>query len=470
MNTNNTKISLILFIIFLLFYAFQIPLYTYKADVIAFSVRSLANYPITEYAYLNSGTLLNGESLPNYHIGHTIFLWAVYQIMPESLSSTIIPAGFISAIFGSLVVVLTFLIWQYVGIKKRTSIIIAVSFGLVPIFWEHAIIGEIHTMQMFFTLLFLYSFLKDKLVISSIAFLIANLVSPLSGLAFGLILLKGFNKTILTKAILVGSSALILYLIIFYLLGADLSNIFGTVSHQPTGRGIPYRIIIILFFILINFNLLIFYLIKGFKKTFRKEKTYCVNLALATIPQFLLIFISAGFFIELGSFQLPVFWALTFPLGVYLANIRLKSIFFITAVILSFALTQTVWISPHYSVGSSLEEAGSWLKTNKLSDISLIGTWGACIHAIYKRNGANVNYLNKYYFDKPEPNDLDLLKTKKETLIIVKQKKKWMRKTLSTMKIPGLVLNEYDPIKLISSGTVEKLFENDAVVLFRWKK
>ncbi|MCB9247705.1 MAG: hypothetical protein H6613_03800 [Ignavibacteriales bacterium] len=84
-----------------MFYALQIPYYTSKPDVIVFAIRALADKPILDFAYLPQETLLDGTVLPNYHLGHTLVLWLVYQIVPVSYSSTIWISGFISALSGA---------------------------------------------------------------------------------------------------------------------------------------------------------------------------------------------------------------------------------------------------------------------------------------------------------------------------------------------------------------------------------
>ena len=333
------KIPFAIFIAFLLFYTLQIPVYTYKADVIAFAIRSTVESPIIDFAYLTSETLLSGEALPNYHLGHTIILWLTYQLVPQSLVNSIWPAGFISAISGALAVLLTYLIWVNLGITKRKSFFIAVTFGLVPTFWEHSTIGEVYTLQMLFILLFLYLFLNERYIYSSISFLIANLITPLSGFAFILLFLKGFNKRNFILSIYIGGSSLIIYILIYYLLGADLLMLMNPVGQHPSERGILYRIVTLGIFIVLNFGFFLYYLKKGTKKLYIENKSLLTRIIVTSIPQILLVFISAGFFIEYGSFQIILFWSMAAPIGYYISEIRYKSFYFIFALFFSFALT-----------------------------------------------------------------------------------------------------------------------------------
>ncbi|MCW8848778.1 MAG: hypothetical protein OQJ81_02270 [Melioribacteraceae bacterium] len=464
------KIPFAMFIAFLIFYSLQIPLHTYKADVLAFAIRSTVNSPIIDFAYLNSHTLLSGEALPNYHLGHTIILWLVYQLVPDSMSYSIGPAGFVSAISAALAVMLTYLIWINLGFDKRKSIFIAITFGLVPSFWEHATIGEVHSLQMLFILLFIYLFLKEKYILSSIAFLIANLITPLAGLAFPFIFLKNFNKRNLIISILIGGSALILYFTIYYLIGANLLLLLNPMGDHQAERGIVYRILTLNVFILLNFGFFTYYFFKGSKELYLQNKYLLSKLIIFSLPQLLLVFVSAGFFIEYGSFQILLFWAMSVPIGYYISTINYKSFYFIFAIIFSIALTYSLWLSPHKTIGASLEEAGNWLSENNYKNICLIGSWNVGINIISSCNNLNMDSLQNYYFDNPYPTDKDLLKTNKDELIIATGKKIALRKILSDTNIPGLVIEEYNPLNDIYSGTITKLYENNFVCLYSWKR
>lgn len=464
------KTPYVLFIVFAVFYTLQIPNYTYKADVLTFAIRSSADAPILNFAYLNSQTLLTGTALPNYHIGHTIVLWLVYQIVPTAFVNSIWTAGFISAVSAAFVVVLTFLIWLNLGIDKRKSAFIAITFGLVPTFWEHATIGEIHSLQMLFILLFIYSFFKEKYVFSALAFLFANLISPLSGLAFLLVFLKGFNKKNIIAALIIGASSLSLYVTVFLVLGSDLLQLLNPVAEQPAGRGIIYRILTLGVFICLNFGFFIYFFVKGSEKLLNVNKILLTRLFIVSIPQLLLVFVSAGFFIEYGSFQILLFWAIAFPIGYYLSSVNLKSFYFIFSLLISVAVTYFLLLSPHKTIGSSLEEAGNWLNGNGYENVCVIGPWNVGINIISARNSEKLESLNYYYFDKAKPTTTDLIKTNEEELIIAASKKRTLRKLLSDTKIPGLVIDEYNPIQDIEFGEVKKLFENEYVCLYSWKK
>lgn len=470
LTNDKIKISLILFFSFLIFYALQIPYYTSKPDVIVFAIRSLAEKPITDFAYLPQNTLLSGKALPNYHLGHTIILWLVYQIVPLDYSATIWTSGFISSISGALIVVFTYLIWLALGFNKKKSITIAVVVGLIPSFWEQSVIGEVYALQFLFILLFVFAFIKDHVLLSSLFFAYANLVSPLSGLAFGLIFLKGFNKKNIKKSIIVGTLSVIIYGVVYKLIGANLLDLLNPLTAEPEGRGIPYRTIAFIFFIFLNFNFFIYHLIKGMIFSLRDIPIISITLILATIPQMLLIFAGATFFIELGSFQLPVFWALAFPLGYLISSAKINKYYFATALIIAMALSYTLWIRTNVVVGKEREDAGKWLRINDLNNITVIGPWSVGVSVIKGRDGSNLNALKNFYVEKSCPKNCDVEKTNKDELIIASAKKVPLRVAISKLNLDGLQIEEYNPTKDISIGNIKKIYENESVTLFKWEK
>lgn len=464
------KISLILFASFLLFYALQIPYYTSKPDVIVFAIRSLADKPITEFAYLPQNTLLSGKALPNYHLGHTIILWLVYQVVPLDYSATIWTSGFISSVSGALIIVFTFLIWLELGFKKFQAITISIVVGLIPSFWEQSIIGEVYALQFLFILLFIYSFFKNHILLSAIFFAYANLVSPLSGLAFGLIFLKDFNKQTIIKSLIVGIIALIIYAVVYALIGANLMDLFNPLSTEQEGRGIIYRAIMLIFFIVLNFNFFLIYLIKGMFKSLKNFNYIFIVLLVATFPQLLLIFAGSTFFIEMGSFQLPVFWALAFPLGYYISTIKINKYYFAPALILSMTLSYYLWIRPNYVIGKEREDAGKWLRINNYDNISVIGPWSVGISVVKGRDGSSLSSFRNNYIEKSNPSSNDITKTKKDKLIIASAKKTPLRIALSKLNISGLDIEHYDPSNELKIGETKKIYENESVILYLWKK
>lgn len=461
---------IILFIVALLFYVVQIPSTTTNADALTFSIRSLNQFPIIDYAYLESSTLISNSALPNYHLGHTLIMWLFYKIIPNIFDSVLIISGFVSAISAALAVLLTYLIWLKLGFNKRISLIVSLLFALLPSFWEKALIGEIHSLQMLFILLYVYTFLNRKYIYSTAAFLAANLITPLSGLAFGLAYLGGFSKKILYRSIIVGFVSLLLYAIIFYLIGSDFSIILNEAVSHNGNRGLTYRVGILIFFTILNFNVFAPQILFGIKKLYSLKPKLLYILMIVTIPQLLLLFASSSFFIEKGSFQIQLFWGLTLPAGIAISNMKLKSLKFIISSILFVLAALVFWFYPHWEMSKSYSDAGTWLKQNEYQNYSIIGPWTVSIPIISKRNGNDIAILNKYYHDFPSPSDIELIKTGKEKLVISDYNKTYLRKKLSSLGIPGLRLNKYDPTKTIKIGNVEKIYKNKFVTLYRWEK
>lgn len=456
--------------IFAIGYALIIPFNTSKPDVIVFALRSIVDKPIFDIAYLSKSTFLYGEPLPNYHLGHTIILWLIYHIAPAALAATIWPAGFMSAICGAVIVSITFLIWRKLGVATKQAVIISVVVGLVPSFIEESIIGEVYALQFCTMLLSVYMFLSGRIIISTFFFLLSCLVSPLSGLAFGLFFLNGFDKNTLYKALFVGGASLILYMFIYFLIDANLLKLLNPPSEIIESRGLLYRTAALLFFVIINFNFFFLFLIKGIKLSSSEYYNISKFLFFATLPQLILLFQGATFFIELGSFQLPVFWALAFPVGLVTSNVKFSNPLLLTAILGSATIAIFLFILPNTTLGNGRDEAGFWLKENGYSSIPVVGPYSVGINIVKSRDGFNLNSVNSYYINKSRPSNEDLLKTNHGRLIIAEAKKPYFRVLLSNIGFPGLEMNNYDATKEIVIGTTKKIFENEYVILFLWDK
>jgi hypothetical protein len=391
-------------------------------------------------------------------------------MLPEGMTGSIWAAGFLSSLSASLSIVLTFLICMNIGIHRKPAIYISGLFGIVPSFWEHAIIGELYSLQMLFILIYVYGFLKNNIFVAISAFWISNLISPLSALAFPLFLLGGINKKNTIKALLVGASSFVLYIIVILITGMDLARLAGEVGVASEGRGIFYRIIVLSIFIILNFHLFLIYFFRGTQKLILERKNLIIALLIGIIPQLLLIFVSSGFFIEHGSFQLLLFWAIAIPVGYSIAATNFKTPYSIISLIVSFILTYFIWTSQHNNTGSALKEAGIWLKENNYEKVSIIGPYDVAINMIEYRDGRNMEYLNNYFFDKPMPTMEDIIMTGKDRLIIAHNKKIPIRKLAADTGIPGLEIKRYEPIRLIDKGVIRKIFENNIVELYDWQK
>ncbi len=468
-NINSKTIFFALVIIFAIFYASQVSFFTSRADVMAFSCRSNSDTPILEYAFLSDKTLLGQPALPNYHLGHTITLWLVYRLMPFELEHSIYPGGLVSAVSGAFIVGLTFLIWLQLGVSRKKSAITAIATGLVPTIWFHSTIGEVYTLQFAFILLFIYAFLRENLILSIFAFLFSNLISPVSALSFSFVLLAGWDKKVIKNAIIVGAASLAIYIVIYVLIGSNLLNLLNPLGTEVKGRSVFYRILVLIFFIIINFNFFIFYLYKGFNTAYKENRNLTTRLLLATAPQLLLLFLGSTFFIELGSFQIPLFWSLAFFLGCFIADNTDKIKKFALAFVGSAILTIFLWKVPDITTGIDRCNAGIWLEGKGLNT-KVIGDWNTSVGVILAKEKMGLDYLTENYFDCPYPTDKDIEETHEDSLLIIAGKKDLIRQSLAKLPIEGLKLYEYNPAEAIKSGKSELLYENKSLAVYLWTK
>jgi hypothetical protein len=165
-----------------------------------------------------------------------------------------------------------------------------------------------------------------------------------------------------------------------------------------------------------------------------------------------------------------LFWAMTLPAGAAIAELRKPNTYLISSVVCSIVLAISLWIYPHYSIGSSLAEAGRQLKEKNYEHYSIIGAYGAVINILQHRNGLCLDSLNKYFYDYPMPHNNELIKTNKSELLIAHHKKTPLRKLVSNIGIKGLEIQNYNPGQIISEGTVYEVLDNDAVTIYKWVK
>jgi len=457
---------------FFAFYLFQIPLWTSNADVLVYSTRSIAKSPILDYAFLDerSRYLLETELLPNYHLLHTIILWMIYQIVPGSLANSIWPSGFISAISGALIVGLTFLIGLRLELEKISAFLIAFIVGFIPSIWYHNLIGEVYALQLFFILFFIYFFLSNNLLLASLGFLLANLVTPVSSLSFSFLFIKHRDKNTILKAFIIGITALLSYLLIYYLININILKIFYSGQNGRYSRGITWLIYTLGRFLLLNFNFFIFYFIIGTLVAWKKHRNLIYGLIIAILPQLFLPFYSSGFLTELGSFQLPLFWILSFPIGLGLAKVKHSKTYITVAVIGLLLITQFIWINPSKQRGKAISDAGLQLKSTIPGEIKIIGHWSSAPGVTLGKYGWDFEKLSSNYIEKRAPTTNELIKIGEKTIIIVKSKKDKIRDYLSKSGIQIFRMDEYDPLTSIKIGSIRKVFENDPVIIYRWDK
>ncbi len=468
-NINSKNIFIALAISFAIFYGAQVSFFTSRADVLTFASRSAAEKPILDYAFLNDRTLLEQPALPNYHLGHTLILWAVYRIMPLDLDKTVFPAGLVSAISGGLIIGLTFLIWLQLGLSKKKSVIISLVAGLVPSIWFHNTFGEVYALQLLFILLFAYLFLKEKIILSALAFLFANLISPVSALSFSFIFLAGWNKKVFKNAFLTGLISLIVYVLIYVLIGSNLLNLLNPLGTEIEGRSVFYRIGVLFFFIAINFNFFLFYLAKGVSLASKNNSELFKRLMLSIIPQLFLLFLGSTFFIELGSFQIPLFWGFAFFTGYAITEMNVNIRKLALPLLGSVLITIFFWHVPDRLIAIDRHNAGQWIKGKGLNT-KIIGDWNTSVGVILSKEDMDLNFLTNNYYDCPFPKEKDIQMTKEDSLIILACKKNILRQKLAELPVQGLKIEPYNPAEEITTGKTEKIYENNSLVIYYWTK
>ncbi|NLP10042.1 DUF2723 domain-containing protein, partial [bacterium] len=303
---SNSRLATVLMILFGIFYIIQIPLISSNSDVSLYSLRSKSDRPIIQYAFYEKTLHHGGIPLPNYHVAHTVFLWFLYRLVPEFLQNSIWPAGLLSSVAGALSIGLSFLIWIRLGIARERALIASALYGLTPAIWHNAIIGEVYSLQYFFIFLFLYFFFHLKSGLSAVSFAMANLVSPISGFAYPLIVLGERTRKSFIQAVLVGLLAVGMYLLVVTLLDMHLLRAFDAISstqHSLLWKGYKFCLILLL-----NIHFFFTFILLAAKKHGGVNPTFILFLLLGMSPYLLMGFLDSQFLVEKGSFLTMLFW------------------------------------------------------------------------------------------------------------------------------------------------------------------
>jgi hypothetical protein len=469
---SNRKIFFFLTFAFLAFYTVQIPLVTSNADVMTFSCRALSHLPITRYAYLDERSLLGQPPLPNYHCAHTAVLWLAYHVFPSGISRTIWPSGFVSALCGALCAGLTFLIWFRLGFGKPVSFTSAAIAGLLPAIWNMSVIGEPYSMQLASTLLFLYCFLADRMVLATAAFVFSVCVSPIAGLSFSLVFLAPPTKRTIVKAVVCGSASLLLYFLIMHLLKIDVLAAFSAITPPRQDRSVVWKIYSFLLIFILNVNFMFPQLVRGSKILWSQYRGKTLGLFLAIVPWVLLAAKDFQFLDLPGNFLLMIFWALGLPVGLALA----RSYYPVRRYFLIFLGVLCTYIVfcyfPDINVGIAKMEAGNQLRNQVPQDVKIIGLWSCGVPLTLTKYGWNLEKLSGSYFEADGGNLTDSImsKTGEKSLLIVIRKEDKVHRRLKAWGMPGLQTRNFDQKDFKITGAVRKVLENDAVIAYTWDK
>lgn len=288
----------------------------------------------------------------------------------------------------------------------------------------------------------------------------------------GLLLISNREKQTFGKIFLLGASSLLIYFVILHLLGLNLLFPTNTENVVRIDKALIFRLLILFSYLVLHFNFLSLILIKGWHYLWKQNRKLFIGYVLALTPQFILIVMSSNFLGEMGSFLLMIFWIVAMPFGLGItAERKLKSnCCIIPGLAATFLITVFIWIIPNQKTAIERNAAAFWLKGNKQQEIKIIGHWDGGISAAVAKYGYNINKLSNYFFDKSYPNLADLQSTKENSLIIVKTKKGKIYNKFGEYSFTGIRADDYNPIVVVNDGMVEKLYENDEVILFEWSK
>lgn len=472
----DARIFISLVVLFLAFYAAQIPLSTSNADVLVYSLRASTHLPIVSYAFLDhrSLALLGLEPLPNYHLAHTMLLWAVYHLAPGGWRESIGPSGLVSSVSGALTVGLTFLIWARLGMRREVALVTSILTGLVPSIWYHSLIGEIYALQLCLSLLFVYLFLSHRLLLAGAAFLSANLVTPLSGLAATCVFLKSRDLDGVRRLFIVGLIALATYFLIFGILGVEILRIFDVGAGSGVGRSAFRRVLKFSEIILLNMHFLTPFVIWGMYICWREHRNIFYGLLLGAAPQvFVALLIDGGLLCEGGSFLLLFFWILCLPAAVALYRIRHTRYALAVAILAAAVVTHVLWVIPSEADGRERQEIGVQLRNSANGDLKVIGEWTVGIGVTLGLVGWDFNAISAHYLEKTYPmEESALLRTDEKSGILVEG----LRPAMGLARWYGRIgLTESmgsgrDIVASFRKSGLKMLHESEGMRVYRWDR
>lgn len=310
----------------------------------------------------------------NYHIGQTALLWLVYRAAPLSLRQTLWPAGLLSALAVALAIAATFALWRRLGMTRLDACAVAIAALLIPSIWYHGTIGEVYGLQLCFSVLFALFFVDRKLVWAALFFLGAILVSPLAIFAAPLVLLARGQTHVLRDAVLVGALSSVLYLPVLLLIGSSVETGFSEVHSPPQGwmMAVAERTLRLGVILGANLGGYLPWLLLG-ARPFRRLPQFAA-LSVIALSQLILPTLDRQFLVELGSFQLLLWWVVAVPLGLGLVKLG-TSRSVLAALLVGVGVTSGLWLLPNARVGKVLEETGAELRGRFVRPMILVGPW-----------------------------------------------------------------------------------------------
>ena len=470
----DSRLFVILVALFLVFYAVQILSWTSNADVLAYACRAGSELPILSYSALDHRyrSLVGLEPLPNYRIAHTVILWAVYHLVPGEWAGTIRPSGFVSSVSGALTVGLTFLIWVRLGVRREVALTTAVVAGLIPSIWYHSLIGEVYALQLCLSLLFVYLFLCCRVLAAAAAFLSANLVTPMSGLAASCVLLKSRNRDTLGRMFVVGLIALACYFAVFGLIGVNILKIFGPDTGVGAERSALWRTLKFGETVFLNLHILLPLVIWGFIIVWREHRDLFYGLLLGAAPQVLVVLHTGQFLTEGGAFLLLLFWILCFPAGVALCRIQ-RTLYAMPVIFLvALAVTYGLWVIPSERDGRERHEVGVQLRSVTGDDVKIFGNWNAGVGVALGRFGWDFEALSSRYVQIDRVEEDKLLGTDQQSAIVVEflRERLGLSSWYAKIGMAQAMGSGADVVATFRKSALTPLYDGEGMRVYRWNR
>lgn len=464
----------ILFAAFLVFYACQILSWTSNADVLAYACRASTDQPILTYSALDHRyrSLIGLEPLPNYHLAHTVILWTIYHLVPADWAQTLWPSGLVSAVSGALTVGVTFLIWTRLGIRRDIALSAAFMTGLIPSIWYHSLIGEVYALQLCLSLLFVYFFLRRNILASSAAFLAANLVTPLSGLAASFAFLKSRSWDTLGRMFLVGLFALACYFAVFELIGSNIVKIFGPDTDPGTGRSFLWRGLKFGEILFLNLHILLPFAVWGFVIVWRERRDLFYGLLLGAAPQILIVLHTGQFLTEQGAFLLLLFWVLVFPASTALHRTPLKLYALPMVLLAASVMTYGLWVIPSETDGRERHEIGLHLRSVTGDDMKIFGNWNAAVGVALGRFGWDFEALSSRYVQLDGVEEEKLLSTDQQSAIVIEflRERLGLSPWYAKIGLAQKTKSGEDTVSSFRKSDLALIYDGEGMRVYRWNR
>jgi hypothetical protein len=399
----------------------------------------------------------------SYHIGHGVVLWMIYHVVPVCLRSTIWPSGFVSAGAIALAMAATFALWRRLGLLKREAGAIAVATLLVPSIWYHGTIGEVYALQLCLCVLFALFFADERLFPAALFFFLALLVSPLSVFAAPLLLLPRGRPRLLKQAAIVGAAAAALYAPVATMIRSSLKVGFSDLGASASATGPLEQIGRLGLILVVNLAWCSPWLLLGARRLLALRAA--LALSATAIVQLAMAVSAKDFLVELGSFQLLLFWVCAVPIGLGLARARsLSSVAGTVAV--SALLTSALWLVPNASTGRELEDLAHELHGRFQRPIEFVGPYNETWPTVLSYYGWDYRAATRHFHETEEVSARQLARLGEPEAVLL-LRRGGLRERLAAV-FPAWVAAKRPMPEELRGALGTKIAANDAVAAYYW--